>query len=91
MSPHPKRYKPDEKFNWLVMIMILIAFGLNNAEVISWQVVEIILVATLVPMIGYLAVLSWRAYREEQTRSLVINVILILLFIGALYAGFFAF
>ena len=91
MSPHPKRYKPNEKFNWLVMIVILVAFGLNNAEMISWQAVEIILVVTLVPMIGYLAFLSWRAYREAQTRSVVINVILILLFIGALYAGFFAF
>jgi hypothetical protein len=91
MPPHPHRYKPNDKFNWLVMIVITVSFGLNNAAVISWQVVEIILVVTLVPMIAYLAFLSWRAYRDEQTRSLVINVILILLFMGALYAGVFAF
>ncbi|MBN2500139.1 MAG: hypothetical protein JXB38_05180 [Anaerolineales bacterium] len=91
MPPHPHRYKPNDKFNWLVMIVITVAFGLNNAAVISWQTVEMLLVVTLVPMIGYLAFLSWRAYRDGQTRNVVINVILIFLFIGALYAGFFAF
>ena len=89
--PQPERYKPNEKFNWAVMILIAISFGLNNVGAISWQVVEIVLAVTLVPMTGYLALLGWRAYRDRQTRSLTINVILVLLFIGALYFGIFAF
>lgn len=91
MPPHPQRYKPDDKFNWLVMIVIVVAFGLNNLGVISWQIVKFALWVTLVPMIGYLAFLGWRAYREGQTRSVVINAVLVLLFIGALYIGIFAF
>jgi hypothetical protein len=42
-------------------------------------------------MTGYLAFLGWRAYREGERRSVMVNAILVLLFIGALYVSVFAF
>jgi hypothetical protein len=91
MSSNPQRYKPDNRFNWLVLAVIVAALGLNNLGVISKQGVDVALLVTLVPMTFYLAFLGWRAYREGEMRSAVIDIVLALLFIGTLYVAIVSF
>jgi hypothetical protein len=80
-------YKPNVKISFLVMAVLVAAFGLQNMGIISQDGVNFALTITLLPMIAYFIFLAWRSFKDGQKQSVWINGVLALLFAGALYVG----